>query len=137
MVGFKAGKFSNVPFEQTPCSQCELKDTSHHVIPYDDGRRPPEPVIEDGTSADQTTEEELMMPVSVLSGVVALLMFMPSETRDIVCWRHQGMPYREIAEALGATVAAVELRHRRALVKWPLLRTLFLVKTAKQAKRMG
>jgi hypothetical protein len=135
MVGFKAGKFSNVPFEQTPCSQCELNDTSHLGSPYDDARRPPKPVIEAGYRLDKAPEEELRMPVSVLSDVVALLMSMPSGARDVVCWRHQGRQYREIAEAMGVTVAAVEMRHRRALVRWPLLRTLFLAKTAKQARR--
>jgi hypothetical protein len=135
MIGFKAGKYKDVPFEQTPCSQCELKDTSHLGSPYDEGRRAPEPMCEGVYGDGREADDELLMPVSVLSEVVALLMWMPPVTRDVVCRRHQGWPYREIAEALGVTVAAVEMRHRRALVRWPVLRTLFLVKTAKQARR--
>jgi len=60
---------------------------------------------------------------------------MPPKTRDIICYRHQKMPYKEISRKVGAkTVSAVEMTLKRALVTWPILQNLFPVKTAKQAR---
>ena len=34
----KAGKFRGVPFDQTPCGHCELRDQSGYVLEYDEER---------------------------------------------------------------------------------------------------
>jgi DNA-directed RNA polymerase specialized sigma24 family protein len=84
---------------------------------------------------EEYEEEEPRLPLSVMSEAVARLMALAPKTRDVVCWRFAGMRYREIARRMGVTVAAAELRHRRALVQWPALRELFAEKAAKQSRR--
>jgi hypothetical protein len=55
---------------------------------------------------------------------------------DVLHLRLGGLPYREIAEKLGVGVAAVEVRHKRALEKVPALKALFPKKIGKQAARI-
>jgi hypothetical protein len=80
-------------------------------------------------------QEEERLPISVMTEVVVELLNLKPEIRDIVCWRFAGMPYRDIAALQGITVAAAEIRHWRAMKKWPALRALFAAKAAKQARR--
>ena len=151
-----AGKLRGVPFEQTPCSRCELRDRSRYgfVVPFkeDGGLRDEEPHDEqrfirrgqidwssyatvDVPFPEEYEEEDPRLPLSVMGEAVTRLMSLAPKTRDVVCWRFAGMRYREIARRLGVTMAAAELRHRRALVQWPALRALFAEKAAKQCRR--
>jgi hypothetical protein len=147
-----AGAYRGIAFQQTPCGRCELADRSAFVIEYDEergageaGEQPATPrparltLAESSTRdvpfPDEFAEDEPAMPVSVLGDVVWVLLSMPPRTRDIVCWRFAGLSYREIARMLGVSMAAAELRHKRALVKWPALRVLFSEKSTKQVRR--
>ena len=76
-----------------------------------------------------------MMPVWVLTEAVTELLEMPPALRDLICWRLAGFKYREIGALQGASVEALENRHRRAMVRWPALRALFVVKAAKRKNR--
>jgi DNA-directed RNA polymerase specialized sigma24 family protein len=134
----KAGKYADVPFEQTPCSQCTLQENSTGTKEFDDARvYEAGPVCEAGDTCHGEEEAESVMPVSALTAVVALLLALPPKTRDLVCLRHQGMRYTEIARKLGAKAGTVEMRHKRAMKKWTELQALFPVKTAKQERRRG
>ena len=135
-AGVRAGKFKNVPFAQTPCAGCELTESSTATQEYDEARADEEgPACEAGESLFDEVEQEERMPVSVLTGLVALLMALPPDTRNLICWRHQKMPYKTIAANLGTTTKAVSTRHQRALEKWPVLQALFPAKAAKQVAR--
>ncbi len=55
--------------------------------------------------------------------------------RDIVAWRYQGIPYKEIGRRQGTSTQLAEMRHKRALRDWPALEALFPEKIAKQSRR--
>jgi len=150
------GKYRGVPFEQTPCSRCELRERVRFgfVVPFkeDAGLRDDEPHDErsfvqrgqidwssyatvDKSFAEEYAEDDPVLPLSVMGEAVSRLMSLSAKTRDVICWRFAGMRYREIARRLGVTIAAAELRHRRALDQWPALRALFAEKAAKQCRR--
>lgn len=124
----EAGRYRNVPYEKTPCAGCELKEFSGFTIEYDDERAPlsPEPMAE---------ENDERLPMSVMREAVVTLLELAPQLRDIICWRFAGLKYRDIAVLLGVTMAAVEIRHRRALRRCPALRALFAEKLAKQKRR--
>lgn len=123
-----------MPYEQTPCARCELKENSDFTIEYDEGREKP------GSLGRPTTDgrpeaEERCLPISVMQELVTALLCMPRDVRDAVCWRYAGFKYREVAKVQNVTMAAVEVRHRRALRRWPVLQALFPEKVAKQGRR--
>lgn len=140
-----AGKWAEVPWLETPCSACELRQSSVGTVAYDEGRSDDGWEDDDdaggavavGGDAESVSWErdDPMMPVSVLASMARGLMMLPAEARNTVCLRLQGLKYREIAEREGVSVAAVELRHRRAMRHWPALKALFAVKVAKQKRR--
>ena len=80
-------------------------------------------------------DEEARLPISVMNEVIFILLSMPPEVRDVLCWRFSGMSYRDIATLQGITIAGAEVRLWRAMKKWPALRALFAEKAAKQARR--
>jgi DNA-directed RNA polymerase specialized sigma24 family protein len=84
-------------------------------------------------NGEEADEEQL--PISVVREIVAALLIMPAEIRNAVCWRYAGFEYRDVAKVQNCTIAAVEVRHRRALRRWPALKALFPEKVARQAKR--
>lgn len=136
----EAGKFARMPFSETPCAKCELKENSEYTMEYDAERG--EWTLDSGLSSQRAVcsgqmaeQEEERLPISVMTEVVVELLNLKPEIRDIVCWRFAGMPYRDIAALQGITVAAAEIRHWRAMKKWPALRALFAAKAAKQARR--
>ena len=151
----KAGKFRGVPFDQTPCGHCELRDQSGYVLEYDEERgadlddgvgdrlvatqapRAPTEVLVtvDVPFPEECSGDDLMVPMSVMSEVVLRLLAMAPVTRDVVCWRFVGLSYRKIALMLGMTTASVELKHKRALQEWPALRVVFSEKVTKQVRR--
>lgn len=150
-----AGKFRGIAFEETPCAKCTLRDGLTYVVPFNEEcgagiadaagaqsvePRPNEMIREEGCAGDvpfpeEYEEDELLLPLSVMNEIVSRLLEMAPATRDVVCWRFMGMPYADIARTLGATVATVELRHKRALADWPALRVLFSAKVMKRRRR--
>jgi hypothetical protein len=137
-------------YQDTPCAACNLTEHSEHTIEYDEERG------EKRQTADrrlQTTDhgmqtannvpeterdesEEEVLPVSVMREIVAALLTMPTEIRNAVCWRYAGFEYQDVAKVQNCTMAAVEIRHTRALRRWPVLKALFPEKVARQARRM-
>ncbi len=154
----EAGKFALVPYDETPCAKCELKEYSDRTIEFDQERENQTATAAGtsafGSTADMTPDmtnslqsaeyfrnasesghEEELLPLSLMNEVVFRLLSMPPDTRDVLCWRFAGIPYRDIAILQGCTVAAVEKRHWKAMKKWPALRAMFATKVAKQSRR--
>jgi len=142
-----AGAYAGKPFHETPCARCELKENSQHTIAFDEGRRD-ERVTNSvsaahgfrdaaltGLVSGPPDSRDVRLPLSVMQELVTTLLELPPMARDTVCWRFCGFKYGEIAAVQGVTVAAVELRQKRALERHPVLRALFPVKTAKQKRR--
>ncbi len=132
-----AGKYARVPYEETPCGSCELKEVSLFTLAYDESRaKTEEPFIDSpNLQPSPAGTEDDRLPVSVMAEAVGLLLRLPRPVRDVVCQRFMGTSYREIARSQGVTVGAVENRHRRAMQRWPELRALFAEKAAKQIRR--
>ena len=126
----EAGKFARKPFAETHCAKCELKENSDYTLEYEERRS------QFAVCSEQSAEgDEVHLPISVMREAMVEFLRLPPEIRDIVCWRFAGMPYRDIATIQGITIAAVEIRHWRAMKKWPALRALFAAKAAKQSRR--
>lgn len=140
-----AGEFAQAAFSETPCAKCELNEYSDRTIEFDQERENPTAVdskpvdirawAEDCIYADGGGQEEEQLPLSLMNELVFRLLSMPPDTRDVLCWRFAGIPYRDIAVLQGVTVAAVEKRHWKAMKKWPALRAMFATKVAKQSRR--
>ena len=132
----QAGKYKELVWEKTPCARCELEEKAMFCIEYDEDRLT---AAEEGKPVASQVEEqddaELLLPVSILTEVVNGLLSLSPEQRDVVCMRHAGMRYKEIAEKQGVTTAAAEVRHTRALKKWPALQAFFSGKSRKQTTR--
>jgi len=141
----EAGKFTGMPFQQTPCAKCELREVSLRTMAVDPDR--PAYVVGLEVGAEPTCEMvpfpeeaegeriEAKLPVDVLEELVVRLLTLPQDVRDIVCWRFIGLTYPEIARKQGITTAGAEARHERAMRLFPELRELFIVKTARQKMR--
>lgn len=105
----QAGEFSNVAWEETPCSRCELHEGGYSVA-FDENRLPKQ---EGYAGMDQTFAEEgedVLMPVSVLGEVVQSLMDLSEKSRQVIARRFQGQRYREIGQELEISPAAAELQ---------------------------
>ena len=135
------GKYAKTPFRRTPCGKCELREISIRTMEvdldrpvYDPGKGGPSQPVYD---VDPFSEEavETKMPVGVMEELVARLLSLPQELRDVVCWRFTGLTYPEIARVQRITTAGAEARHERAMRLFPELRELFIVKTARQKMR--
>lgn len=138
------GKFSKMEFDATPCAKCQLVENSDYTLEYDSGRESrslDSPSFAEATASMESRIEpsqkpgEMLLPISVMNELVAQLLSLPPEIRDVVCWRFSGMSYRDIALLQGLSMAAVEMRHWRAMQKWPALNALFAEKVAKQVRR--
>ncbi len=150
-----AGKYREVAFEQTPCARCELRIREGYEVPFLEDREPTDDDVDEGDPTveskyranwrdyatmdrhffDEPEEDEPVMPVAVMREAIARLLMLDPKTRDVICMRYAGVRYHEIARRLGVTVAAAEVRHRRALERWAPLKALFPEKTAKQRRR--
>jgi hypothetical protein len=126
------GECTEIPWEQTPCARCHLVESSAGVIEYDDDRE----IKEEGYKGGAPEVADPLMPASVLADALRLFLALPRDALDVLHLRFGGLPYREIAEKLGVGVAAVEVRHKRALEKVPALKALFPKKIGKQAARI-
>ena len=134
-----------MPFRRTPCAKCELKEVSIRTMEVD----PERPVFVPGQGGlpkascgmeafpEEREAEDRSLPVRVMEELVARLLTLPTELRDVVCWRFAGMEYQEIAKRQKITAAGAEARHRRAMRMFPELRELFIVKTARMKLRQG
>ena len=146
------GEFAQVAYSDTPCAKCELKENSDLTMEYVQEREsriqnPPSyaeakagMVSRMGNDGSQISDfrpqtEEELLPLSVMNELVVRLMSMPTESRDVVCWRFSGMSFRDIAAVQGVTLAGAEARLWRALKKWPELRALFATKLARHGRR--
>lgn len=130
-----AGKFRGLSFKDTPCSKCDWRSSSAFPIAYDEGRAAATPIPGETPFPEEEAAEELQLPMSVMTTALAMIMALRARTRDALCDRYLGKLYREIANAQKVTVAAIEIRHKRALERWPELRALFPLKVAKQVRR--
>ena len=79
--------------------------------------------------------EDKSLPVRVMEELVARLLTLPQELRDVVCWRFMGMEYQDIAKKQRITAAGAEARHRRAMRMFPELSQLFILKTTRMKTR--
>ena len=143
----EAGKYAGMPFEKTPCAKCELREVSLRTMAVDPER--PAYVVGGNAGVEPTCnmvpfpEEAEMeaadakLPVDVLEELVARLLTLPQELRDVVCWRFMGMEYKEIAKKQRITTAGAEARHDRAMRLFPELRQLFILKTSRQKMRQS
>jgi hypothetical protein len=132
----RAGKFRGKRFEETPCATCDWREPSSvFTIPFDDARAAATPVDGEQPFPEEAEAEELKLPVSVMTTALAMIMALRARTRDALIDRYLGKLYREIADMQNVTVAAIEMRHKRALERWPELRALFPLKVAKQRRR--
>jgi hypothetical protein len=137
----EAGKYARMPFRQTPCAQCELRESSLLTMQVEVDRPVYVPGLgEKGADKMVPFTEELetvegKLPVGLMAELVNRLLALPEGVRDVVCWRFTGVPYPEIARRQGLTTAGAEMRHKRALRMFPELRHLFARKMAKQKTR--
>jgi hypothetical protein len=120
------GDYRDTPWEETPCSQCELVESSVGTMEYNDELIPPDVLPEFMDS---------LLPISVMAEVVNVLLSQPPKTFRILCLRYKGKRYWEIGHAVASSVSAVEVRHRRAMDHWPILEEIFPVKAAKRIRR--
>ena len=144
-----------VHYEQTPCSKCELKESSLGTVNYhvdyltdavedDDGREDlhelemvgkRQAVIEPPDTGCDADGGSMLMPLSVLADTVRFLLSLPLDAIQVVWLRFRGLKYREIALAMGRSVDAVEKRHLRLLSSHPALGALFPGKVRKSRMR--
>lgn len=149
------GEFAQVAYSETPCAKCELKENSDLTMEYipdmESGIENPPSFAKASSFAEATADktagmevrmgnigpqtEEKLLPLSVMNELVVRLMSMPTEIRDVVCWRFTGMSFVDIAAVQGVTMAGAEARLWRALKKWPELRALFATKLARHGRR--
>ena len=138
-----AGEFEETPWEEVPCSTCDVMSGAGFAIEYDDEiggevrtaiERDPTPLSE--LRRARRREEDDVLPVAVMREAMVGFLTLPAELRDVVAWRYAGMKYGDIAQVQGVSLSCAEKRHRRALALWPTLRALFPEKNAKHEKRM-
>lgn len=130
----ESGMYREVPFETTPCASCELNEAPDYVVAVDEDR--PCVASNEAFFADepQAAPRGHARTPKIWELVVTLLRLQP-RTRDVVCWRYAGFKYKDIAMLQHVTVTAVELRHRNALKRFPLLRALFPKKARRRRSR--
>ena len=129
-----SGKYRGMAFETTPCAACELKDDPGFAIAFN-SEHPAAAAVVSGGPEETDPMRDQGLPVSALWELVVTLLLLPPRTRDILCWRYAGYKYHEIALVQRVTKSAVELRHRNALKRFPLLRALFPAKAGKHDGR--
>ncbi|MCE9616458.1 MAG: hypothetical protein K8T26_19465 [Lentisphaerae bacterium] len=126
-----AGKYREVPFEQTPCATCKLAQSSVGTKAYD----PAKELAPDALPEPPSVWEDLVLPLTVMAEVVRILLALPQPLRDTVCLRYCRKSYKAIAARMNTTPDLAEKRHKRAMAKYPALKALFPVKVSKQSRR--
>jgi hypothetical protein len=148
LKSIEAGEYDSKPWKDTPCAKCQLGEDTFYSVPFDEeqpectaGGSPAagdSPVLSDYscTAADSySLSPEALLPASTFASCLQGLFTLAPELRDIVVWRFQGLPYKEIAQRQGTSTQLAEMRHKRALRDWPALEALFPEKVAKQSRR--
>jgi hypothetical protein len=133
----KRGEYDSKPWNEAPCSGCKLGEDTFYSVPLDEENPPASalPPSGDSSAMPDTVAEQLVF--GSLVTFFDSLLSLPSEQRDIVAWRFQGVSYKEIAERQGTSVQLAEMRHKIALKKYPVLRKLFPEKVAKRRRRLS
>ena len=127
------GEYDTKPWKETPCAQCKLGEDTFYSVPFDE-ENPPDSLACLGSSSS-SVPSVVDIPSDVMAQFVQGILTLDPVLRDIVAWRFQGVPYKEIARRQGTSVQLAEMRHKRALRDWPALADLFPEKMAKQARR--
>ena len=123
------GEFDSKPWNEIPCSSCKLGEDTFYSVPFDEENPP--------VVATRQASGSPLIPADVLAQFVQGFLSLPSELRDIVAWRYQGVPYKEIAQRQGTSIQLAEMRHKIAIRDWPVLQSLFPYKTAKRRRRLS
>ena len=125
-----SGAFSGVPWEETPCSRCS-------ALP--DGAPLKERTVLDEGRARGVSEVDgypsVELPVKVLGDALRLLLGLPSEDLEVLRLRWRGCRWGAVAAAVGATVAACQVRMTRLVRREPLLLELVPSLKAKVGRR--
>ena len=141
------GDYSSKPWKDTPCAKCKLGEDTFYSVPFDEeqpiavaGIGDPGSAISSYTSGASTLKPQTpnrLLPEDTIATIIQGLLTLDPILRDIVAWRYQGIPYKEIGRRQGTSTQLAEMRHKRALRDWPALKALFPEKIAKQARRKG
>ena len=135
------GDYDSTPWNELPCAHCKLSEDTFYSIPFDEEHPPnsdaPWSFKDVNSSGLPKINTSPLIPADVLSEFVTGLLNLPPELRDVVSLRFQGMPYKEIAERQGTSIQCAEMRHKRAMRDWPVLKSLFPRKTAKRRRRLS
>ena len=134
------GKYSDRPFERTPCFACrkvDFKQFPHRgktVISFD-AAPPAETAITTTTYQDDECRR-----IDTFIDFLTEFMRLPPQTRDIVGYRLLDLhgerhTYRMIANRLRVTIQSVESRHRSAIRRIPSLAAMFREKESKRMRR--
>ena len=133
------GDYVSKPWSETPCAQCKLGEDTFYSVPFDE-ENPPESSV--SVSLAQTpaipgiqSSSVVNIPSDVMAQFIQGMLTLEPTLRDIIAWRFQGVPYKEIAKRQGTSTQLAEMRHKRALRDWPALQALFPEKLAKQSRR--
>jgi hypothetical protein len=136
------GDYNSKPWNELPCATCKLSEDTFYSVPFDE-ENPPVPAAgfeflhPDNLQSEIANRKCALLPAATLASFIQGILSLPSELRDIVAWRYQGMPYKEIARRQGTSIQLAEMRHKRALREWPVLQSLFPYKTAKRLRRLS
>ena len=117
-----AGKFRDLPFEATPCSDCDWSEPSSlGTVEFNEDLVPVDAAEALRPSARPDVDA---LPLAVFSKALGILMRLRPESRDVVCMRARGMTFPAIARKLGTTIATVEMRYVRSVRRFPVLITV-------------
>ena len=135
------GDYVSKPWEETPCALCSLNEETPHSlsVPFDEEDPPENSISNLPAHAPAIPGVQFSSVVNIPSDVMAQfiqgMLTLEPTLRDIIAWRFQGVPYKEIARRQGTSTQLAEMRHKRALRDWPALADLFPEKVAKQSRR--
>jgi hypothetical protein len=137
------GDYNSKPWNELPCATCKLGEDTFYSVPFDEENPPvpvagcPDHILPQAYGLKPKASGSDMLPAATLASFIQGILSLPSELRDIVAWRYQGVPYKEIARRQGTSIQLAEMRHKRALREWPVLQSLFPYKTAKRLRRLS
>ncbi len=126
------GDYISTPWKDTPCANCKLGEDTFYSVPFDELNPP---VSSASDSIVHAPAEQVNIPSDVMAQFVQGMLTLDPILRDIVAWRYQGLPYKEIALRQGTSTQLAEMRHKRAIREWPALQSLFPEKVAKRQRR--
>jgi hypothetical protein len=138
-AAIRRGDFNSKPWNELPCATCKLGEDTFFSIPLDE-EHPPASAIGSQVSAPSDSVPASAVEQMVFGTLVEFfdsLLSLPSEQRDIVAWRFQGLTYWQIADLQGTSSQLAEMRHKLALKKCPVLKKLFPEKIAKRRRRLS